>query len=108
MKVSNQSPLQSQVIEKSKEAGTPPKVSSELSRSESTQGQSGAAVEISERAQLMKQAMDIARNSPDVRKDKIESLKKSIKEGTYQVESSKIADRLVDDHLRSDFGKNLL
>jgi len=108
MKVSNQSPLQSQIIEKSKEAGTPSKVSSDISRADGTRGQTGAEIEISERAQLMKQAMELARNTPDVRKDKIESLKKSVKDGTYQVDSSKVADRLVEEHLRNDFGKNLL
>jgi anti-sigma28 factor (negative regulator of flagellin synthesis) len=39
---------------------------------------------------------------------RLQMLKKSIKDGTYQVESSKIADRLVDEHMRTDFGKNLL
>lgn len=108
MKISNQSPLQSSIIEKSKEAGTPSRATTDLNRSDSAKAQSGAAVEISERAQLMKQAMDIAQNTPDVRKDKIEALKKSVKEGTYQVDSAQVADRLVEEHLRSDFGKNLL
>jgi negative regulator of flagellin synthesis FlgM len=65
-------------------------------------------VEISEHAQLMKQASEIAKSTPDIRRDKVEMLKKSITDGTYQIESSKIADRLVDEHLRTDFGKNLL
>lgn len=108
MKVSNQIPVQPQVVEKSKEATPTPKALPDSISTQNTRGQSGASVEISERAQLMKQAMDIAKNTPDIRKDKIESLKKSIKEGTYQVENSLIADRLVDEHLRSDFGKNLL
>lgn len=108
MKVSNQIPVQPQVVEKSKEATQSTKVLPDAISSQNIRGQSGASVEISERAQLMKQAMDIAKNTPDVRKDKIESLKKSIKEGTYQVENSLIADRLVDEHLRNDFGKNLL
>ncbi|NDG27169.1 MAG: flagellar biosynthesis anti-sigma factor FlgM [Proteobacteria bacterium] len=56
----------------------------------------------------MKQAMETAQNTPDIRRDKVEMLKKSIREGTYHVDSAAIADRLVDEHLRNDFGKNTL
>lgn len=68
----------------------------------------GAQVEISDAARLMKQASDIARNAPDVRADKVADLKKRISEGTYQVDSASIADRLVEEHLLTDFGKNSL
>lgn len=68
----------------------------------------GAAnVKISEggkdRAEAMNRALDIARNTPDVREDRVAALKKQIQEGTYQVDSGKIADGMlreaVKDHL---------
>jgi negative regulator of flagellin synthesis FlgM len=108
MKVSNQVPMQPTVVDKSKESTPSSRATTDTSNLQIGRGNSGASVEISEHAQLMKQASEIARNTPDIRRDKVEMLKKSIKDGTYQVESSKIADRLVDEHMRTDFGKNLL
>lgn len=108
MKVSNQVPMQPTVVDKSKESSPSSKVTPDSGNVQVGRGAQGASVEISEHAQLMKQASEIARNTPDIRRDKVEMLKKSIQDGTYHVESSKIADRLVDEHLRNDFGKNLL
>ena len=68
----------------------------------------GADVEISDNAKLMRQASDIAKAASEIRKDKISALKKSIQEGSYQVDAKEIADRLVDEHLSADFGKNNL
>jgi len=108
MKVSNQVPMQPGVVDKSKESSPSSKATIESNQARIAGEKGGATVEISEHAQLMKQASEIVKNTPDIRRDKVEMLKKSIKEGTYQVESSLIADRLVDEHLRTDFGKNLL
>lgn len=108
MKVSNQVPMQPSVVEKSKESNLSTKVSNDSSAVQKNIGNNGASIEISEHAQLMKQASEIAKSTPDIRRDKVEALKKSIKDGTYHVENSLIADRLVDDHLKNDFGKNLL
>ncbi len=69
---------------------------------------SSSQVEISEKARLMQKAAEIAGATPEVRKDKIAALKKSIGEGSYQVDSAAIADKLVDEHLQSSFGKNNL
>lgn len=66
----------------------------------------GANVEISDGAQLMRQASDIAKATTDIRKEKVAELKKNIQNGTYHVEAREIADRLVDEHLSADFGKN--
>ncbi|NBX92355.1 MAG: flagellar biosynthesis anti-sigma factor FlgM [Proteobacteria bacterium] len=108
MKVSNNVPMNPQVIEKSKESTPQAKTALDTDRSGVGGARSGASVEISERAKLMKQAMETAQNTPDIRRDKVEMLKKSIREGTYHVDSAAIADRLVDEHLRNDFGKNTL
>ena len=69
---------------------------------------SGAEVEISDTAKLMRQASEIARETGDVRSDKVSALKKSIQDGTYEIDARAIADRLVDEHLGADFGKNNL
>lgn len=73
-----------------------------------TSSRAGAEVEISDSAQLMRQASDIAKSASGYRQEKIEALKKSIQAGTYHVDAKEIADRLVDEHLSSDFGKNNL
>lgn len=109
MKVSNQVPVKPQLIDKTKETESSATKAPQEGRANSTHpGLQGASVEISESAQLMKQASEIANSAPDVRADRVQSLKKSIQEGTYHVDNAAIADRLVDEHLRHDFGKNLL
>ncbi|NBV49938.1 flagellar biosynthesis anti-sigma factor FlgM [bacterium] len=108
MKVSNQIPVNPQSVEKTKDSGAAAKSSSVKNTAATSTELGGASVEISEHAQLMKQASEIAKSTPDIRWDKVNALKQSIKNGTYQVESSKVADRLVDEHVRNDFGKNLL
>lgn len=69
-------------------------------------GRSGASIDISDAARLMKQASDIAHSVPDIRADKVAELKKRIADGNYNVDAGQIADKLVDEHLLSDFGKN--
>ncbi len=67
---------------------------------------SGASVEISDNARLMKRASEVAHSAPDVRKDRVTALKKSIADGTYHVDNDAIADRILEEHLGSSFGKN--
>jgi len=67
-------------------------------------GQSGvtsesAKTEISDKAKEYSKALAVASTTPDVREDKIAELKKRINEGRYEVDSKKVADKLVDDHL---------
>lgn len=110
MKVTNNPLNHSQLVDKAKgtdRAPEGPLKATDLAPS-SDKTVRGATVEISDRAKLMKQATDIAHQTPDIRKEKIAALKKSIHEGTYHVDSGAIADRLVEEHLGSDFGKNRL
>lgn len=58
-----------------------------------------AKVQLSERAQLMQRAKDIASQSEDVNEAKISRLQKLIDEGKYQVNASAIADKMVDEHM---------
>lgn len=63
-------------------------------------------VNISEDAQLLKRGVESVRALPEQAKERVAALKKSIQEGTYRVDNARVADRLVDEHLKTDFGKN--
>jgi flagellar biosynthesis anti-sigma factor FlgM len=56
-------------------------------------------VELSEkgksRAAEQKKAFDIAKNTPDVREDRVAELKAKIQSGTYEIDSGKIADGML-------------
>jgi flagellar biosynthesis anti-sigma factor FlgM len=58
----------------------------------------GSKVDVSERAQLMQKAKDIA-SEQSVDEGKVAHLQKMIDEGKYSVDADKIADRLVDEHM---------
>jgi negative regulator of flagellin synthesis FlgM len=59
-----------------------------------------ANIDVSERAQRMQKARDIAtKGLHDVDEAKVARLQKLIDEGKYSVDSKAIADRLVDEHL---------
>ena len=60
--------------------------------------------ELSDRAREMAQAKSIASDAPDVREDKIAALKARIASGEYKVNHEAVADRMVDEHLRSGIG----
>jgi len=62
---------------------------------------SGAAPEISARARDMSKAKELATAAPDVREEKIAELKKRIAAGNYNVDATAIADRMVDEHLKT-------
>jgi flagellar biosynthesis anti-sigma factor FlgM len=55
------------------------------------------------RAEAYQKALDIAKGTPDIREDRVASIKQQIKDGTYQIDSGKIADGMlreaVKDHL---------
>ena len=48
-----------------------------------------------DKAAAYDKALTIARNTPDVREDKVADLKKRIDAGTYQIDSGKIADSML-------------
>lgn len=56
-------------------------------------------VNVSERAQMMQKAKDIASGPMTVDEAKVARLQKMIDEGSYKVDAKSIADKLVDDHL---------
>lgn len=111
MKVNTNAPshpsiAQETAVDKTKAKGN--SLASPLTRTETGASSEGTSVEISERAQLLKTANEIVHQTPDVRKDRVESLKRQIAEGSYRVDADKLAERILEDHLGTDFGKNNL
>lgn len=53
-------------------------------------------LELSDRAKEMQLAKEITLKSADIRADKVNELKKQIKEGKYQVSAADIADKMID------------
>lgn len=101
-----QSPNSTKQIDKAKDAGKAGEVQKAKVDSKSKAHASGAEVEISEQAQLMRQAAEAVHALPDVRQDRVAELKERIKAGTYKVDSQSVADKLVEEHFLTDFGKN--
>lgn len=58
-----------------------------------------AKVDVSERAQQMQKAKEIATRPDTVDEAKVARLQKLIDEGNYKVDADAIADRLVDEHM---------
>ena len=58
------------------------------------------------RIEAHKRALNIARNTPDVREDKVAEFKKRIAEGSYQVDSGKIADGIMHEAIREHLAES--
>jgi flagellar biosynthesis anti-sigma factor FlgM len=58
-----------------------------------------ANVNVSDRAQMMQKAKDIASQPETIDEAKVARLQKLIDEGKYNVDAASIADRLVDEHM---------
>ena len=56
--------------------------------------------EAKSRSEAQQKALEIARNTPDVREDRVKALKAQIDAGTYQVDSGKIADGMLREAIR--------
>ncbi len=52
-------------------------------------------VDTSSSSRLFNQALRAVKESPDVRADKVEAIRKSIEDGTYRVDSEAIADKML-------------
>ncbi len=48
--------------------------------------------------QSLSSLVSTAMNSPEIRQDKVDSLKQSVSNGTYQLDPSKIAASMIDEH----------
>lgn len=96
-------------VDKSKATDTTPRTNeSKEEKGRVTSSQPGSSVEISDNARMMKQANEIVSQTPDIRWDKVEELKQKIKAGAYHVDAAAVADKLIEEHLENNFGKNNL
>lgn len=60
-------------------------------------------VHVSERAQMFQKAKEIAGRPDTIDEAKVARLQKMIDDGKYNVDAEAIADRMVDEHLKSEF-----
>ena len=108
MKIFNNAPPTPHSIDQNKsvERGNEKSRIGEPQAPSSAKGQ--VPVEISDEARFRGLAREVAGSAPDIRQEKVNALKAAIKAGTYHVDAKDIADKMVDEHLNSDFGKNNL
>lgn len=59
-----------------------------------------------EKAQAMQKAFDIAKNTPDIREEKVQKIKEQIKNGTYQMDSGNIADGMLREAVKEHLAEN--
>lgn len=62
-------------------------------------GSAATKIDLSQRAQDLKQIKELAMSSPDVDQAKVEKFRRLIDEGKYKTDSKAIADKMVDEHL---------
>ena len=63
-----------------------------------SQDQTSAGVDVihlSPQAKLMHKAAQVVAETPEVRSEKVMALKDSVEQGTYEVDSQKVADKLI-------------
>ena len=52
-------------------------------------------LEDAEKATLMDQARQVIYQTPDVRRDKVASLKEAVEQGTYDIDSRRLANKII-------------
>lgn len=67
----------------------------EATSEETSTSSVSARVNLSEESKVAQKAAETIRNTPDVRQEKIQALKEKIEAGQYQVDSDKVADKLL-------------
>ena len=71
----------------------------EQAQGKQIKGPKGDQVDISSRAREMQAAQEAVRQMPDVDIDKVETIRAQLKNGTYKVESDKIAAKMIEESL---------
>ncbi len=100
MKINNSIGPNIQSLENSKSKALDGNSKAKPEGAKSSQDLEGSSnVKLSERAQMMSKAKDIAANSGDIDESKVSRLQKLIDEGKYNINASAIADKLVDEHM---------
>lgn len=66
------------------------------SRDEQTSAKTGESVQLSREAQQLQGIGEKLRDQPIVNKERVAQLKQAIADGSYQVDSKRVADKLLD------------
>lgn len=74
---------------------------SESAAANATNSSAATKVELSPRVQDIKKIKELAKNAPDVDADKVAKFKQMIAEGKYKVDAKAVANKMVDEHLKS-------
>ena len=105
MKVQNQAPIKTgtaPAAAQAKKAQRSEKAEAAAGQKEtrvSSEARESARAEISTKAKEMSLAKKLAQSAPDIREEKVQTLKDQIAQGKYEVNPEAIADRMVDEHL---------
>jgi len=88
------------LVDRSEESSSATKVERVKAKLKSaSDSPSGDRVSLSDDAKLVAQAVKEAAGSSDVRVDRVEALKQQVQSGTYQPDSRKIAQKLIDSEI---------
>ena len=68
---------------------------------EAAVGEKAAKADISSRAREFSRAKEVAAATPDVREEKVAELKRRIQSGNYSIDANAVADRMVNEHLKT-------
>lgn len=82
-------------VPKSREVASTPETSVE----EGIKRGSSEKVELSSRAKDFQKVREVLKKTPEVREEKVSELKAKIANGTYQVKSKDVAEKMVNEHL---------
>jgi negative regulator of flagellin synthesis FlgM len=99
MKIHNLTQTQQAATKPVKDAGPAEKVAQEQTQQQATAQEAGDRVELSPLAKDLQKAAEVAQATPDVRADKVAALKAKIESGTYEVDSKKVASKMIVDSL---------
>ncbi len=93
MKISNLHPQMDATAVKQTKASDPPEKSPIQEKKDGRLSED--TVEISSRSREMQKIREVFEASPDVRTEKVASLKKLIEEGAYEIDNNRLAEKMI-------------
>jgi negative regulator of flagellin synthesis FlgM len=100
MKIDNLTQTQQSGAKPVKDSGPAEKVAQqEVRKQQEVPQETTDKVELSSVAQDLKMAADIAKATPEVRTEKVAALKEQVESGRYEVDSKKVASKMIVDSL---------